>query len=262
MKGIGREFRELLQYREFLLNLVSNELKLRYRNSVLGFFWTILNPLFYLLILAVVFSKIIKFEIEHYTIFLLSGLTSWMMIQQTVTIATASVVNNQAMIKRIYVPKMAFPLSNVLARYIDHLVLTLILFVFMILYHIRFTWYLLLVPLILLMHFFFSLGLSLVAAVVNIKIRDIQHIVAIIFQALFYVTPIIYSTEVLPEKYRPFFILNPFYYFVESFRFPVYYSSFPPAKIFLVALFLAVFSFAAGFYIFYKKEKYFVFYLS
>jgi len=86
--------------------------------------------------------------------------------------------------------------------------------------------------------------------------------VAIVFQALFYITPIIYSAEVLPEKYRPLFILNPFYYFVESFRFPVYYSSFPPARVFLVALFLALFSFAAGFYIFYKKEKYFVFYLS
>jgi len=79
---------EIFRYRELLGNLVSNELKLRYRNSVLGFLWTILNPLFFLLILALVFSQIMKFQIENYHIFILSGLTAWLMIQQTIVIAT------------------------------------------------------------------------------------------------------------------------------------------------------------------------------
>jgi lipopolysaccharide transport system permease protein len=92
--GRGNRLRELFEYRRLVLNLTRVELKLRYRNSALGFLWTVLNPLFYLLILAVVFSKIVRFEIPHYPIFLFAGLTSWLMIQQTVTIATASIVNN------------------------------------------------------------------------------------------------------------------------------------------------------------------------
>ena len=253
---------EIFRYRELLLNLTVNELKLRYRNSFLGFLWTVLNPLFYLLILAVVFSKIIRFQIENYTVFLFSGLASWMMIQQTVIIATASIVNNQTLIRKVYVPKIVFPLSNVLARFVDHVILTFILLGFMIIYKAPFTWNLLLLPLIILMHFLFSLGLSLFFSVAYIKIRDVQQILAIAFQALFFITPIIYSLEVLPENYRSFFLLNPFYYFVQIFRYPVYHSSFPPLEVFLAALFLTVAAMGVGFFLFYGKEKYFVFHLS
>ncbi|MCP2605206.1 ABC transporter permease [Candidatus Aminicenantes bacterium AH-873-B07] len=252
----------LYEYRELILNLTINELKLRYRNSILGFLWQILNPIFYLLILAIVFSKIIRFHIENYTIFLFAGLTSWLMIQQTVTIATASVVNNQNLIRKVYLPKIVFPLSNVLARYVDHLILTLILFGFLIIFKAPFTINLLLIPFIILLHFLFSLGLSLIFATAYIKIKDVQHIIAIAFQALFYVTPIIYSIEILPPNYRPLFLLNPLYYFVECFRFPIYNSSLPPQNILFVVFILTFFALFIGLFIFLRNEKYFVFHLS
>ena len=253
---------EIFRYRELLGNLVSNELKLRYRNSVLGFLWTILNPLFFLLILALVFSQIMKFQIENYHIFILSGLTAWLMIQQTVVIATASIVNNQDLIKKVYIPKILFPLSSVLARYVDHLILTAILFGLMIIFHMPLTWNLLFLPVILLLHFLFSLGFSLIAAVFYIKVRDVQHIIAIIFQVFFYLTPIIYTVNVFPQQYRKFFLLNPFYYFIQSFRFPVYYSQFPPWWILGITLGITVFTLVAGVFIFFRNEKYFVFHLS
>jgi ABC-type polysaccharide/polyol phosphate export permease len=257
-----RPISELVQYRDLLLNLTLIEIKLRYRNSVLGFLWTILNPLFYLLILALVFSKIIKFEIPNYTIFLFAGLASWLMIQQTVTIATGSIVNNQALIRRVYVPKMVFPLSNVFSRYIDHAILTLILLVFMAVFKMPFTWSLLFIPAVVVMTFFFSLGLSLATTVAHIKVRDVQHVVAIIFQVLFYATPIIYPLEFLPAKYQPLLLWNPFFYFVQCFRYPIYYSSFPPARLLLPALALTIVTFAAGFFLFISKEKFFVYHLS
>ncbi len=253
---------ELWGYRDLLLNLTFSELKLRYRSSFLGFLWTILNPLFFLLILAVVFSKLMKFEVDNYTIFLFSGLTAWFMIQQTVVIATASVVNNESLIKKVYIPKLVFPLSSCLARYIDHLILVAILVVFMIIFKSPFTWNLLLMPLILLLHFLFSLGISMIAAALYILIRDVQHIIAILFQAFFYLTPILYPLDVLPQNYHALFKLNPFYYFIQIFRFPVYYGSFPPLKLILVACILTLTVLVVGFYIFYKKEKYFVFHLS
>jgi len=257
-----KQIKELLQYRDLLFNLTLTELKLRYRNSFLGFLWTILNPLFYLLILALVFSKIIKFQIPNYTIFLFAGLVSWNMIQQTVTIATASIVNNQALIRRVYVPKMVFPLSNVFSRYIDHAILTLILLVFMAIFKTPFTWSLLFVPVIGLMTFFFSLGLSLITTVAHIKIRDVQHIVAILFQILFYATPIIYPLDILPAKYQPLLLWNPFFYFVQCFRFPIYNSALPPLRLFLTALALTLAVFVFGVFLFSRKEKYFVYQLS
>jgi ABC-type polysaccharide/polyol phosphate export permease len=257
-----KAIKELFAYRELLWNLVLNELKLRYRNSFLGFLWTVLNPLFYLLILALVFSRIIRFQMENYTIFLFTGLVSWGMIQQTITTATASIVNNQALIRKVHIPKMVFPLSNVIARYIDHLILTLILLVFMVVFRMPFSWYLALLPILVLIHFVFSLGISLICAVAYIKVRDVQHIVAIIFQALFFLTPIIYSVDILPKSYRPLFLLNPFYYFVQIFRFPVYYAALPSWKIISATLILTAGAIVFGGYIFYKKEKYFVFHLS
>jgi len=255
-------FSELIQYRELLLNLTVNEMKLRYRNSVLGFLWTILNPLFYLLILSVVFSKIIRFQIENYTIFLFAGLTSWMMIQQTVVIATASIVNNQALIRKVYIPKILFPLSNILARFVDNIIMVFLLLGFMVFFHVPFTWNLFFIPVVLGLHFFFSLGLSLISATAYIKVRDVQNIIAIIFQALFFVTPIIYSLNILPENYRSYFLWNPFYYFVQCFRYPVYYASLPPKQVFMVALILTTVTFIAGVVIFHRKEKLFVFHLS
>jgi len=254
--------KELFAYRELLRNLVLNELKLRYRNSVLGFLWTILNPLFYLLILALVFSRIMRFQVENYAIFLFTGLVSWSMIQQTIATATASIVNNQALIRKVYVPKMIFPLANVIARYIDHLILTVILLVFLVVFRMPFSWYLFLIPFIILIHFLFSLGISLIFAVAYIKVRDVQHIVAIVFQALFFLTPIIYSVDVLPKSFRPLFLLNPVYYFVQIFRFPVYYATLPSWKVISAALMLTIGAIVLGTYIFYKKEKYFVFHLS
>ena len=257
-----KAFKEIFAYRELLKNLVLNELKLRYRNSVLGFLWTILNPLFYLLILALVFSRIMRFQVENYAIFLFTGLVSWSMIQQTISTATASIVNNQALIRKVYVPKIIFPLANVFARYIDHLILTVILLVFLVVFRMPFSWYLFLIPFIILIHFLFSLGISLIFSVAYIKVRDVQHIVAIVFQALFFLTPIIYSVDVLPKSFRPLFLLNPVYYFVQIFRFPVYYSTLPSWKVISAALLLTIGAIVLGIYIFYKKEKYFVFHLS
>lgn len=253
---------EIYQFRELLWNLVVNELKLRYRGSLLGFLWTIINPLFYLIILAFVFSEIFRFPIENYTIFLFAGLISYTMIQQTITVATGSIINNEALIRRVYVPKIIFPLSNVIARYFDHLIITFILFGFMLVFKTKFTWSLLWLPVILLFHFFFTLGASLISSVVQIKIKDVQQVLAIFFQAFFFLTPILYTLNDLPEKLRPLFLWNPFFYFVQSFRYPVYYASLPPFKMTGIAAILTLFTFAVGFLLFYKKEKYFVFHLS
>ena len=253
---------EIYLYRELLGNLVVTELKLRYRHSILGFLWAILNPLFFLLILAVVFSRIIKFQMDNYTIFLFSGLTAWLMIQQTVLIATGSIVNNQHLIKKVYIPKIIFPLSNVLARFVDHLTLTIILLIFMAYFKLPFNLSLLFLIPAILMIFLFSLGFSLLASVLYVKARDVQHILSIVFQAFFYLTPIIYPLNILPPSFHKIFLLNPFYYFIQLFRAPVYAGQLPSLKIFIVALSLTAITFITGLAVFFRKERAFVFELS
>jgi ABC-type polysaccharide/polyol phosphate export permease len=253
---------ELLSYRDLLFNLISIELKLRYRHSVLGFLWQIINPLFYLLLLSFVFSRVIRFNIENYTIYLFAGLASWLMIQQSSVVATGSIVNNQGLIRKIYIPKLIFPVAVLTAQYIDHVILVIILFFFSLFFGLSPNGSLVLLPLIILAHYFFSLGLSLIFASAQVKVRDVQHIVAIIFQALFYATPIIYSLDFLPEKFRWLMYFNPFYYFVESLRYPVYYLAFPPAHISGPVIGLTAVSFLFGLFIFRRGEKYFVFHLS
>jgi ABC-type polysaccharide/polyol phosphate export permease len=254
--------RELLRYRDFLVNMIAAELKLRYRDSLLGFLWTILNPLFFLLILAAVFSKILRIQVPNYTIFLFSGLVSWAMIQQTVSIATASIVGNQGLIRRVYVPKLIFPLSNVLARYVDHVILTVVLLGAMAIFRAPFTWSLLFLPAAILLNFVFSLGLALITTTAHIRIRDVEHVVSIGFQILFYATPILYTIDVLPPRFRTVLLLNPIYYFVQAFRCPVAYASLPPGWVLWRACLIAVVTFAAGLFIFSLKEKDFVYHLS
>jgi ABC-type polysaccharide/polyol phosphate export permease len=257
-----KRWREIRDYRELLGNLVVTELRLRYRDSILGFLWTVLNPLFFLVILALVFSRIIKLQMENYTIFLFSGMVSYLMIQQTVLIATGSIVNNQGLIKKVNVPTILFPLSNVLARYVDHLILTLILLLFMAFFGMGFTWNLLALVPLLLLHFFFSLGASLLASVFYVWVRDVQHILSIGLQAFFYITPVIYPLDILPPSFHKIFLLNPFYYFVQGFRYPVYFGQFPPLKMWGVVFLLTVVVLALGLGIFFRKERFFVFQLS
>ena len=255
--------REIGAYRELLWNLVLTELKLRYRDSLLGFLWTILNPLFSLLILSFVFSRIIRFEnLPHYTIFLFSGLASWLMIQQTVIIAIGSVVNNQSLIKKVYVPKIVFPLSNVLARFVDHGILLLLLLGFMPIFGVKMGWSLLFLPVSVGLHFAFGLGISLLLATAQVKVRDVQNAAGILFQAFFYLTPIIYPLEALPEKLRPIFEWNPFYLFVRLIREPVWAGKLPPWEIVGAAVGLAAAALALGLWVFARREKYFIYDLS
>lgn len=257
-----RLLREIFSYHDLLFNLIATELKLRYRHSVLGFLWQIINPLFYLLILSLVFSRLIRFNIENYTIYLFAGLASWLMVQQSSIVTTSSIVNNQGLIRKVYVPKLIFPLAVLTAQYIDHIILVVILFFFCLFFGLSLNGSLVLLPLIILAHYLFSLGLGLIFATAQVWVRDVQHIVAIVFQALFYATPIIYSVSFLPQKVRPLMYLNPFYYFVESIRYPVYYTSFPPPEIAGPLVALTISSFFLGLFIFRRKEKDFVFYLS
>jgi ABC-type polysaccharide/polyol phosphate export permease len=200
--------------------------------------------------------------VPAYTTFLFSGLVSWLMLQQTIIIGTASIVNNQHLIRKVYVPKMAFPLSNVLARYVDHLALIAILIIYLILFQYSISPAFAFLAVSVSLHFLFSFGAVLLLSVIYIKIRDIQQIAAIIFQALFYASPVIYPADALPERIHFLLKLNPFYYFIQIFRYPIYSRAIPPFADLAPACVITVITLAAGLWLFSSKEKEIVFHLS
>jgi ABC-type polysaccharide/polyol phosphate export permease len=253
------EVSEIHSYRHLLLNLIKSDIKLRFKNSLLGFLWHLLNPLFYLGILALVFSHIIKIQMENYVLFLFAGLISWRMIQQTSIVATYSIVNNQELIKKIHVPKLIFPLATVIAQFIDHIILTVVLFIFLFILKGTISLALFMTPFMILLIFIFSLGLSLLFSTCYVYIKDTPHVIAIAFQALFFLTPIIYPLDVLPSRAKIFFKLNPFYYFIEYFRSPFYYAKMPSGGQTIVVCVLSFVSLILGMYIFLRKKDSFIF---
>lgn len=256
-----REVSEIHSYRHLLLNLIKSDIKLRFKNSLLGLLWHLLNPLFYLGILALVFSQIIKIQTENYVIFLFAGLISWRMIQQTSIIATYSIVNNQELIKKIYVPKLIFPLATVIAQFIDHLTLSVVLLFFLFILKGKISLALLIAPLVILLIFIFSLGLSLLFATCYVYLKDTPHVIAIAFQALFFLTPILYPLNILPPSTEKFFKLNPFYYFIEYFRYPFYYAKIPSGELTIAVCALSFVTFISGMFIFLRKKDSFIFHL-
>ena len=253
---------EILEYRYFLQNSIKYELKLRYKNTILGVLWVFVSPLLHFIILGFVFSFVLRGGIENYKLFFISGLVPWMMISNAILNQVSSMVNNGELMKKISLPKFIFPLSSNIARVVDNMVfLAILVAIFLFsgneirLFHIWALFFMLII-------FLTTFGLGLILAVVNVFIRDTQQIVNILFQILFFISPIIYELELIPEKFRIIFKINPFYYYIEVFHHLFYYQV-PPSLSHLS--FMLVFSLStviAALFLYHKTEKRIIFHLS
>lgn len=253
--------RETYRYRELIWALALKELKIRYKRSVLGFLWALLNPMLIMLVLTVVFSTIMSFNIKHYAIFLLSVLLPWTFFTQCLSYAVEAIVSNADLIKKVRVAKLVFPVAAVVSNLIN-LVLSfipLVLIVLLMGHPFYVTWLYLPVPLLALT--IFTLGGTFFFAAANVYYRDVAHILQILLQAWFYITPIIFSIDFFPAKYRIFFKLNPIQYILNGFRLAVYYGMLPSAQSIAISFICAFGALAFGFGIFRRHQNEFVFYV-
>ena len=210
--------RETYRYRELIWALALKELKIRYKRSVLGFLWALLNPALLMLVLTLVFSTVMRFPIPHYAIFLLSVLLPWTFFSQSLSYAVESIVGNGDLIKKVRVAKLVFPMAAIVSNLIN-LGLSLIplaLLVLLMRHPFYWTWLYLPVPLLALT--IFTMGMTFFFAVANVYYRDVAHILQIVLSAWFYVTPIIYSLDFIPPKHQWIFKLNPIIYVINGFR--------------------------------------------
>ena len=193
-----RRFSELYSYRELIRNLVIRDLKVRYKNSALGILWSFLNPLLMTVVFTVVFTVMLPtYKIDNYPVFFLCGFLPWGFLSASLIAGTGSIVDNANLIKKVYFPREILPISIVLSNLVNFLVALLVLFIMIFIFRVRVTAAVLMLPLIILAQAMLITGLSLILATANVFYRDTQHILEVVMQAWFFLTPIFYPISVL-----------------------------------------------------------------
>jgi len=254
-------FRDIIRHRELIWALALKELRVRYKRSVLGFFWALLNPALLMIIMTLVFGTIMRARIDHYSIFLLSMLLPWTFFSQSLAYAVESVVGNAQLMKKIRIPKIVFPMAAVLANVINFglSLIPLALLVLVLRFPLHWTWVYLPVPMVGLL--LFTMGAAFLFSAVNVFFRDVSHIVQILLSAWFYFTPIIYSLDFIPIKHRWIFRLNPLLYVMNGFRLSIYYGLLPTAQSVVMSLAVGLLALLVGYAVFRRYSDAFVFYV-
>ena len=251
-----------MKYKDLLIQLVSRDIKLKYRRSFLGYLWSVLNPLFVMIIMTIVFSTMFSRNIENFPVYLFTGKMLFDFMSTSTNQAMTSVTGNAALLKKTYVPKYIFTLSKVTSCMVDLLFSFGALFIVMLVTRARIYWIFFLFPLVVLQIYIFCCGLGFFLAEFNVFFRDIQYIYQAIITAWMYLTPIFYPVESLPSSVA-FVVkgLNPLYYYVAQFRDLVYYGHFPGPRVFLGGWLIAFIMLFFGILMFKRKQDDFILYI-
>ena len=253
------ELRQVWRYRDLLTQLVSRNIKVRYKRSVLGIAWTMLNPLLIMIILTLVFSNLFRIAIEHYSVYILSALVIWNFFSQTTTMAMSELVWGGGLFHRIYIPRTVFALSAIGTGLVNLLLTLAPLAIIMLATGVTFTPALVFLPVPILLAAIFSLGVGLLLSVLAARFADVIEVYQIVLTAWLYLTPIIYPLDIIPEPYRWLFNLNPMFHLIETFRLPIHSGVLPGAYRLLAAALIALVTLVIGWAWFTKKADEFAY---
>jgi lipopolysaccharide transport system permease protein len=214
------ELREIFRYRDLLLSLADRDIRVRYKQTVIGVAWVVLQPLMTSLIFAFVFGMLARLPSEGrpYILFVFSGLLAWNAFSQTLTRVSFALVGNAHLVSKVYFPRLILPLAAMASTLVDFVVALVLMFLMLIFYRVWPAWGLLLLPVWLAILLVMALGLGLVAAALMVKYRDISHIIPTILQLGMYATPVAWSALIVPAKFRWVFLVNPLTGLLGAFR--------------------------------------------
>jgi ABC-type polysaccharide/polyol phosphate export permease len=253
--------RELFRYREFLAQIILQQMRTRYRGSVLGFLWTLLNPLMVFLSLSFIFSYINHWDLKTFGIYFFSGYVPWMFFSNVTISATNAVVGNPLYVTRIYAPRLIFPLATVAVNLVDFGAGLAILVTLALVLGAPFTAAWVIVPLGVVLLALFATGIGLLFAVMGVFFRDFQFLWSNVAFLLFFLCPILYPIERLPPSARQYMLLNPVVPFLQLFQEPAFAGKVPSLQTVFYALFLAVAAVVVGYVTFVRTERRFYLYL-
>lgn len=247
-----------IRFRSLLEELVARDVKIKYRRSVLGVLWTLLNPLCMMIILSIVFSNLFKFDIENFPLYILSGQVVFNFFSGATTEAMSSIIGSAALIKKVYVPKYLFVISRVFSSFINLMASFTALLLVMVVTRSELHWTMLLAPIPLLFLVMFSLGIGLILAAVTVKFRDIIHLYSVFTTGLLYLTPVIYPMSILPDWLYKVVMLNPLTNMLIMFRDVTINNTLFGWKSVFIAMTETIASLLVGLCVFYKNQDKFI----
>lgn len=220
--------KELYAYREMIFSLVRRDLRGRYKGSILGFLWTFLNPLLQLCVYTLVFSVIMRNDIEDYYLFLFVALIPWIFFSTCLSGGASCILSQQDMVKKIYFPREVLPVAFTTSQFINMLLSFVVVFAALLVSGRGFNpSALLCLPLIMLVEYILALGFAMICSAITVYIRDMEYILAIVTMAWQYMTPILYPVDWVPEELLGIFYLNPMTPVIVAYRDILYYKQIP-----------------------------------
>lgn len=252
---MNSRFDDLWQKRFLIINFAVSDLKIKYKNSVLGFLWTFLEPLLLLTVLYLVFTNIFQSDIEHFPLYILLGLILYGMLQKGTDLGLNSLSSRSGVLKQVYFPREIPAISATITAALM-LIFELVVFgIFMVAFQLMPSPIILLLPLILLLEFFLILGLSFPLSVLSAKYNDVQFIWRVVLQAGFFLTPIFYNLEILPETLQNILKYSPIVQILEMARAVTIYNSLPTLESIQIGVGSTAIIFLIGYAVFYKLKK-------
>lgn len=247
-----------MKFQPLLSELVARDIKIKYRRSVLGVLWTLLNPLCMMIILSIVFSNIFKFDVENFPLYVLSGQVIFNFFNDATTSSMSSIISSASLIKKVYVPKYLFVLSRIVSSFINLMAAFTALLLVMVATRteLHYTAFLSVIPLLMVVAF--SLGIGLILAALTVKFRDIIHLYSVFTTGLLYLTPVIYPMSILPEKIKMVVMLNPLTNYLIMFRDLMMENTLPSFSSLLIGIVEVAAALALGIYVFYKNQDEFI----
>ncbi len=257
-----------MRYRYLLMNFIERDIKVKYRRSVLGLLWSVLNPLLMMAVISTVFSTVMRISVANFHLYYLTAAVVYNFISEATNGAMTSVFTSGAIMKKVYIPKYIFPLEKVLFSFVNmlfSLIAVLIVIIITMVVNpgsVSFSWTMLLFPIPLIMALIFSFGLGLLLAAATVFFRDIMHLYGVFLTAWMYATPIIWD---MASMQNPLILtimkFNPMYYYVTFFRDVMIYNRVPSIPFMLAGLACAVVMLLIGLAVFKKKQDMFVLYM-
>ena len=256
------KFSDLFKYKDLLLQLVTRDLKLKYRRSILGYFWSILNPLMIMLVMYLVFSSIFRFDIENYPVYLIIGQMMFNYMSGSTTQAIYSITDNGSLLKKTYVPKWIFTVAKITSGLVDFLfslgaMLLVILFT-----RTPLLWQMLYIPIVAVQLYMFCIGVGMFMASTSVFFRDIQYIYNVVITAWMYCTPIFYPLTALPDTLQKLIkMFNPMYSYITQFRDVVLNGHISGYMVQLTGWGYAIVALLIGSIVFTKNQNKFILYI-
>ena len=248
-------FKNLYNYRELLKTNIKKEVRGKYKNSFLGVLWSFLNPLLQIMVYAIIFQLILKNPQENYSIFICCGLIPWTFFASAITRSAFTMVENGNILKKVYFPREILPISIVTSETVNFLISSIIILGFVIFGGLGITKFIVFYPLILLAQYLLLIGISFIVSSISVYVRDLQHLIGVVLQLLFYAAPIVYSQEAIPANFQWILKFYPMTYIINGYRDIFYYQQTPDIMALLSIIAISIIICVIGYMIFNKLQK-------